>query len=89
MDGILSNKANWRIIVPCAALGVTSFWLSQKVMFYFKHKGKTLPPVYSSGIQLPFLGAALQFLSDPLKMAFRGQSTAARICLPLRLLIWG
>eukprot|EP00287_Rhodomonas_sp_CCMP768_P014655 CAMPEP_0196758384 /NCGR_PEP_ID=MMETSP1091-20130531/104159_1 /TAXON_ID=302021 /ORGANISM="Rhodomonas sp., Strain CCMP768" /LENGTH=441 /DNA_ID=CAMNT_0042107203 /DNA_START=239 /DNA_END=1564 /DNA_ORIENTATION=+ len=29
--------------------------------------------MYSSGIQLPFLGAAVQFLTDPLKMAFRAE----------------
>ncbi len=71
MDLVLKNKL--KFLIPCAALGVTGLWFYKKILFWNKTRGMKLPPIYTSGIQLPILGAAVQFLTDPLKMAFRAE----------------
>ena len=54
--------------------GVGGVWLLWKrLKQYLEYRGRKLPPVYREGLHVPLLGAALQFLSDPLKMARRAQ----------------
>ncbi|EKX39609.1 p450 superfamily protein [Guillardia theta CCMP2712] len=51
--------------------GVWLLW--KRLKQYLEYRGRKLPPVYREGLHVPLLGAALQFLSDPLKMARRAQ----------------
>ena len=40
-----------------------------------QHAGKKLPPIYSKGLVLPLIGAAPQFLTDPLAMARKAEKS--------------
>jgi hypothetical protein len=66
---------NWKILAPCAATTVAALWMALRDRtLRSKYPGKKLPPVYNKGLILPVLGAAAQFLWDPLAMGARGHA---------------
>lgn len=72
---LIALVRDWRFNAPCAIATLAGAWIVVKdLSLYSKYKGKKLPPVYNKGLILPVLGAAAQFLWDPLAMEFRGHA---------------
>ena len=72
---LLSVIKDWRVAAPCAVATAVGVWVTFKdLALYSKYRGKNLPPVYNQGLILPLIGAAAQFLWDPLAMGARGHA---------------
>jgi len=60
------------VLAGVAVVGV--IWYNLKRQLWFaRYSSVKLPPIYNQGLILPVLGAAAQFLSDPLAMARKAE----------------